>query len=1766
MSNEIKRMNYFNGLLLKEDDLKLDQNYHMRLHRLHNGYFHDWGIVEGLEVTSVAGYLQIKVSPGFAIDRKLDEDLKETTGREIWVCENQADSIIDLSGQEKDIDVYITVTYDETECDTDITKGENEPIHMWERAKINCREKEKLGNPCEEIVLARVCVIDDAGQKKIVIDDKEADGKTQLRKYAVTKGAEQEFQKISVGEKGKSTLPYISGPTDDERRLYQEKHGLPAESDGLILHTPYTLFYGPVISDTLKTNGNMDVNGAFSVKINKTDALQVDSKGKVSIANSAEVSGALSATGGFSVSGDRATFDTRNVVMTGNILTVNKYTEEPDKSDPQKMGSGIEVYRGEGRPVAEFLWDETEGSWKAGTRDSLHELVYGPEWDSMHDGSNVDTLHKHSKIWVGSTENKEALAADEKGNISIGENLNIDGKAVIGQGIEVPQKNYKINARLVWNEENQSWQSGVGDDLNNIPSGKEWSDLTSGTNADKCHYHSKLVSDINQEAMSVHSNGDITVTSNLTVGKDLTVEGTLTVHNTATEIKYIQENVSDNVLVVNRPEPGSGQLPVSEGGLEVYRGEGLPNARMIWDEENNLWKMGAGNNMSEIPGGIEWEYLTHGQIVDDLHVHGCLAMEDGTAAISVDKSGNVEAEKNVEVKGDLSIDKNELVMGDVEVKGSVKIEGGLTVLGESTTVNQKTLEVESSTIIANKYSENREPVKIEGGLEVFRGGYVPNAKLLWNEKEGKWKIGTGASMNDIIYGHDWDALVHNSSADGLHTHGSISDTNGNVAITADSAGEVVINKTAKVCGGLDVDGEVNILGHLNVTGAITSVEKTDMKVRDNVILLNVFEGEKPPVNESGLEIYRGESVQKARLVWDEAAALWKVGIGDKLNELAYGANWRKLTNGGNADALHTHGQLFNEKGNILSLSTTSTGNVDIRHDLNVYQDLTIAGNLNVKGKVMTIRSSNIDIEGNLLTMNKSETGEVKQGTSTISVFRGVNEKNAVLRWNEKERTWEIGLSEYTWLQENNTPENQFSGNNACLKVKDNGNVEVHNDLLVNGIINAQNGIRGNSKSGRTPYIRWSEDNAQWKIGVGEGAGEVNCISAKSSGYVGIGNDAPAAKLDVSGNTIISGDMTIGGKTAVTGALSAGNTAINGSITANGSLTINKQGTVNNVVSAIEINRGKGNDGAILENAKIIWDESEKIWKVGYGDKLTVLNVNNAFKTTKLYNTNSNEVVVNVNENSNVGIGIENATAKLQVKGNVKITKGSTTDGSAAEGSLELDGKVTAKGSFELWRGSDKTAAELTWSETDKRWKAGTADNLQEICLGDHRHSGLYTSNDKDSKQIVYVNGDKVGIGVSAPLAKLDIEGDLRAKNITAGGDIRTDTGVITCAEVNVNSRLTAGTVDIKNNLTVDGNLNVKGEVVTINTTTLEVKDNIITLNKYDNQAQPVNLSSGIEIFRGGSAAYPDARIIWDETDGLWQAGTQGDMKKISLYGHTHPEYQDITNAFQFSQNNVGIGTAPTEKLTVSGNAKITGTVSADIVLIATNLTAAEAEIKGNFKADRILTNSIQVQGALDVSKGLEVSRGESDKASLVWNEDNTSWEAGIGKNTASISLNGHRHDMLYAKDTPVLVINEEGNAAIGTVPEKDIRLTVNGVIKANNIKGNIEGLSVTQASSRELKENIAALPVKAALDLLKSLNPVTFDYRIDSLKKHNIGFIAEEVPDIFTSDDGKSISVMDIVAVLTAVVKKQQKETSAVKKQLAALQKQIAGILGTQPI
>ena len=56
------------------------------------------------------------------------------------------------------------------------------------------------------------------------------------------------------------------------------------------------------------------------------------------------------------------------------------------------------------------------------------------------------------------------------------------------------------------------------------------------------------------------------------------------------------------------------------------------------------------------------------------------------------------------------------------------------------------------------------------------------------------------------------------------------------------------------------------------------------------------------------------------------------------------------------------------------------------------------------------------------------------------------------------------------------------------------------------------------------------------------------------------------------------------------------------------------------------------------------------------------------------------------------------------------------------------------------------------------------------------------------------------------------------------------------------------------------------------------------------------------------------------------------------------------------------------------------------------------------------------------------------------------------------------------------------------------------------------------------------------------LNPVKYKLKNEKEKEENLGFIAEEVPDIFSDKDHKTVKIMDIVAALVKVVQEQQKK------------------------
>ena len=94
------------------------------------------------------------------------------------------------------------------------------------------------------------------------------------------------------------------------------------------------------------------------------------------------------------------------------------------------------------------------------------------------------------------------------------------------------------------------------------------------------------------------------------------------------------------------------------------------------------------------------------------------------------------------------------------------------------------------------------------------------------------------------------------------------------------------------------------------------------------------------------------------------------------------------------------------------------------------------------------------------------------------------------------------------------------------------------------------------------------------------------------------------------------------------------------------------------------------------------------------------------------------------------------------------------------------------------------------------------------------------------------------------------------------------------------------------------------------------------------------------------------------------------------------------------------------------------------------------------------------------------------------------------------------------------------------------------------------------ASSRDYKENIKGLNGDEAMEVLAKLNPVKFNYKAQAEETH-VGFIAEDVPELVATKDRKGMSPMDVVAVLTKVVKEQrrvmEKQESIAREQQESL-------------
>lgn len=122
MADIDKRLKYYNGQFLQEQDFTAEQEYHLDRMRRHNRQLHVAGIADGLAVTATVGTTSASVAPGTALDRD---------GRQIVLSAPFSVAFSSLTNQW----VLVVISYGQEESD-DATVGDAGKTRWLERPQV----------------------------------------------------------------------------------------------------------------------------------------------------------------------------------------------------------------------------------------------------------------------------------------------------------------------------------------------------------------------------------------------------------------------------------------------------------------------------------------------------------------------------------------------------------------------------------------------------------------------------------------------------------------------------------------------------------------------------------------------------------------------------------------------------------------------------------------------------------------------------------------------------------------------------------------------------------------------------------------------------------------------------------------------------------------------------------------------------------------------------------------------------------------------------------------------------------------------------------------------------------------------------------------------------------------------------------------------------------------------------------------------------------------------------------------------------------------------------------------------------------------------------------------------------------------------------------------------------------------------------------------------------------------------------------------------
>jgi hypothetical protein len=361
------------------------------------------------------------------------------------------------------------------------------------------------------------------------------------------------------------------------------------------------------------------------------------------------------------------------------------------------------------------------------------------------------------------------------------------------------------------------------------------------------------------------------------------------------------------------------------------------------------------------------------------------------------------------------------------------------------------------------------------------------------------------------------------------------------------------------------------------------------------------------------------------------------------------------------------------------------------------------------------------------------------------------------------------------------------------------------------------------------------------------------------------------------------------------------------------------------------------------------------------------------------------------------------------------------------------------------------------------------------------------------------------------------------------------------------------------NVTINGNFTVSGTQTIVDSTTVQIGDNIIELNG-SGAANGGLLVKDVTIPNTATGS-----LIWDSTNDYWKAGIKDSEVKILLANgdnvvsgssqvisilsslNTYTSSNDTTNTAQNSRlTSIESATGSYEtkgRGIVSGSSQVSYTglssIPSGIVSGSSQITLSSTTGYGSVINQAVLTSSSPTFAGGTIIGNLTMGNVTNQ---FIRYRTQSAWDYYLKADSDDFVLHDSQNTEFFRA-----VYNGGGTA-------KNIKF-LNSLTAFNNSNVTVSG-TLTENSSIRYKENIET--IESGLDKVIQLRGVTYTKK-DSGEKE-MGLIAEEVYDVLPevvlkNEEGEpdSVSYGRIVGVLIEGMKEQQKQIQELKLEIELL-------------